>query len=93
MKLQNDVQQTIVRLVKKTLYATNQDILDSFKKILMYSISSKTIESWILLNIELEIQKLIEWGIIYEVEEEGELAGYYQTDWTNDQINSFIICK
>jgi len=88
MKLQNDVQQTIVRLVKKTLYTTNQDILNSFKQILMYSISSKTIESWILRNVELEIQKLLEWSIIYEVEEEGELAGYYQTDWTDEQIDS-----
>jgi len=87
MKLQNDVQQTIVKLVKETLYTTHQDILDSFEKILMYSISSKTMKNWILENIELEIQKLIEWSIIYEVEEEGELTGYYQTDWTNDQIN------
>jgi len=88
MKLQNDVQQTIVRLVKKTLYTTHQDILDSFKEILMYSISSQTIKSWIYEKVELEIQKLIEWSIIYEVVEEGELAGYYQTDWTDEQINS-----
>ena len=90
MKLQNDVQQTIVKLVKETLYTTHQDILDSFEKILMYSISSKTMMNWILENIELEIQKLLEWGIIYEVEEEGGLVGYYQTDWTNEQINSSI---
>jgi len=93
MKLQNDVQQTIVKLVREIPYTTPQDILDSFEKILMYSISSKTMIKWILENVELEIQKLLEWGIIYEVVEEGELAGYYQTDWTNEQINSFIMCK
>lgn len=87
MKLQNDVQQTIVRLVKKTLYTTNQDILNSFKQILMYSISSETFKSWIYEKVELEIKKLIEWSVIYEVEEEGELAGYYQTDWTDEQID------
>jgi len=91
MKLQNDVQQTIVKLVKKTPYTTRQDILDSFDKILMYSISSQTMKNWILENIELEIQKLIEWSIIYEVEEDGELAGYYQTDWTKEQIDLSII--
>lgn len=88
MKLQNDVQQTIVKLVKKNPYTTRQDIINDFEKILMYSISSKTMMNWILENIELEIQKLIEWSIIYEVEEEGELAGYYQTDWTEEQIDS-----
>jgi len=93
MKLQNDVQQTIVKLVKETLYTTPQDIIDSFEKILMYFISSQTMKNWILENIKLEIQKLLEWGIIYEVEEEGELAGYYQTDWTNDQIDSSIMCN
>jgi len=87
MKLQNDVQQTIVKIVREINYTTRQDILNSFEKILMYSISSKTMTNWILENIELEIQKLIEWSIIYEVEEEGELAGYYQTDWTDEQIN------
>jgi len=93
MKLQNDVQQTIVKLVRETLYTTPKDILDSFEKILMYSISSQTMKNWIYEKVKLEIQKLIEWSIIYEVEEEGELMGYYQTDWTNEQINSFIMCK
>ena len=88
MKLQNDVQQTIVKLVKKNPYTTRQDIINDFEKILMHSISSKTMMNWILKNIELEIQKLLEWGIIYEVEEEGELTGYYQTDWTDEQIDS-----
>jgi len=94
MKLQNDVQQTIVKLVREIPYTTPQDILDSFEKILMYSISSKTMIKWILENVELEIQKLLEWGIIYEVEEEeeeeGEFAGYYQTDWTKEKILNSI---
>jgi len=87
MKLQNDVQQTIVKYVKKTLYATRQDIIDDFEKFLMYSNFSETMKNWIYEKVELEIQKLIEWSIIYEVEEEGELSGYYQTDWSEEQIN------
>ena len=93
MKLQNDVQQTIVKLVREIPYTTPQDIIDDFEKSLMYSISSKVMINCILEKIELEIQKLIEWSIIYEVEEEGELVGYYQTDWTDEQINSSIMFK
>jgi len=93
MKLQNDVQQTIVKYVKKTLYATRQDIINDFEKSLIYAISSQTMKNWIYEKVELEIQKLIEWSIIYEVEEEGELAGYYQTDWTDEKINSSIMFK
>jgi len=93
MKLQNDIQQTIVEHVRQNAYTTRQEIFNYFEKILMYAISSKTMTNWIFENIELEIQKLIEWSIIYEVMEEGELAGYYQTDWTKEQINSSIMCK
>jgi hypothetical protein len=93
MRLQNDIQQTIVQSVKQNTYSTNQDILNYFKEFLMYTTSSPTIKSWIYEKVELEIQKLLEWSIIYEVEEKGIPSGYYQTDWTDDQINLFSMYK
>lgn len=35
-----------------------------------------------------EIKVMEEWCILYEVEEDGEKLGYYQTDWTREMINN-----
>jgi hypothetical protein len=88
VRLQNDVQREIVHWVKHSAYPSRDNIRDYMIASLGKWVSSPTVMLWIADGVREQINALVEWSIIYEVEEYGEKMGYYQTDWTDEQISA-----